>query len=246
MKLVIIYKWARDPADAHVGADGSVDWRDAATAASDDDPAAAQIAVELAGADDEIVGLTVGEAQASWVLARGAARTVVLTGYGSQTSSSEVAAIMAAAIRRIGDVDVILIGDSAWDDAVGACVGGQLSWPVLAGVSASSLTDGRILASRRLGGATEVVEVQPPVVLAVAARMAEQQPPGMKQILAARRKPVEQWSVSELDVTDNATAEIVGTRLPDAPPGHLFDGADAPAAAGQLVAALRSDGALSS
>jgi hypothetical protein len=40
MKTVAIDKWARDPEDSAVCADGSVDWHGAKMAAGDDDPAA--------------------------------------------------------------------------------------------------------------------------------------------------------------------------------------------------------------
>ena len=39
MKAVVVYKWARNAADAIVRTDGSIDWRNARMAAGEDDPA---------------------------------------------------------------------------------------------------------------------------------------------------------------------------------------------------------------
>ena len=47
MKIVVIYKWARDPEDAAVRGDGSVDWRGAKMAAGEDDPAAVAVGLAL-------------------------------------------------------------------------------------------------------------------------------------------------------------------------------------------------------
>ena len=65
MKTVVVFKWLRNPEDARVGSDGSVDWRAAKMAVSDDDPAAAAVANAIAAAGGECVGLTLGDGDAS-------------------------------------------------------------------------------------------------------------------------------------------------------------------------------------
>jgi electron transfer flavoprotein beta subunit len=213
-------------------------------AVSDDDPAAVEIARGLAGVGDEVVGVTLGGGDASWVLARGADRAVVVSDAVPEPTSTAAAATLAAAVRRIGSVDAVVIGDSAWDSGVAACLGGRLGWPVLAAVSTARRDGDRIRATRRVAVETQVVEVRGAVVLAVTARAAEQRPPGMKEILAARRRPVESWALSDLDVAATGSVRCVATRLPDALPLRLIDGSAPESAAAELVAALRLEGVL--
>ncbi|SDF79821.1 Electron transfer flavoprotein domain [Sporomusa acidovorans] len=133
MKIIVVFKWSKNPQDARVGVDGSVDWRGVKMAVSDDDPAAMEIAAAIA-AGGEIIGLMVGDGDVAWAAARSAARTVVVTDALTDVDSSVTGAVLAAAIRRVEGVDAVLIGDSAWDYGVVTALTGQLAgrpWPVL-------------------------------------------------------------------------------------------------------------------
>jgi len=66
----------------------------------------------------------------------------------------------------------------------------------------------------------------------------------MKDILAARKKPVEKLSLADLGIDAVAAVESRGTRFPDTPAARLIDGADPVAASAELFAALRADGVL--
>jgi electron transfer flavoprotein beta subunit len=223
MKTVVVFKWLRNPEDARVGSDGSVDWRAAKMAVSDDDPAAAAVANAIAAAGGECVGLTVGDGDASW---------------------AATAAILAAGVRSIGGVDVVLIGDSAWDRGVPVALAGHLGWAVLADVESAAVEGDRLRVTRKFGDGTQVVDVARPVVLAVAASRAEQHAPGMKEILAARKKPVTKVTMTELGVEPDTAVKWRGTKFPDTTKARVIDGADPVAAAAKLVAALRSEGVL--
>ena len=131
MKVIVVFKWSRNPLDALVGADASVDYPGVKLAANDDDPAVMEIAASLA-AGDEIVALTIGDGDTSWAAARGASRTVVVTDAWTEINSSVTGAILAAAIRRIEDVDAVIIGDSSWDYGVISALTGQLGFPAVA------------------------------------------------------------------------------------------------------------------
>ena len=62
----------------------------------------------------------------------------------SLPDNAATADVLAAAIRRIGDVDVIVIGDSEAYPGVAAVLAGALGWPVLLGVSDATFAAGRI------------------------------------------------------------------------------------------------------
>lgn len=243
MKIIVVFKWSRNPQDARVGAEGNVDWRGVKMAASDDDHAAMEIACAIAEGG-EIVGLTVGDGDVAWAAARGAARTVVVTDAQTELNSSVTGAVLAAAIRRIEDVDAVIIGDSDWDYAVVAALMGQLGWPAVADVVSAVTEQGCLRVTRKMGSASQILEVQGPVVLAVSASRAEQNAPGMKEVLAARKKPVERIALADLELAPVDAVNSKGTRFPDTPPARIIDGSDPVAACEQLVAALRADGVL--
>ena len=105
MKIVVVFKWLKNPEDARVGSDGSVDWRGAKMTVSDDDPAAIQVARNLAAAGGEIVGLTIGDGDAAWAAARGASSTVIVTDAQSNADVAATGAVLAAGVRRIGGAE---------------------------------------------------------------------------------------------------------------------------------------------
>ena len=94
---------------------------------------------------------------------------------------------------------------------------------------------------------TQVLEITGPVVLAASTDAAVARVPGMKDILAAGKKPVESLDLAALDVPAAAgTVTVTGTARPDllARKGQMIDVTDPAAAAAELVAALRGAGAL--
>ncbi|WP_213989247.1 hypothetical protein [Sodalis sp. dw_96] len=244
MKIIVVFKWAMNPQDARVGSDGATDWRGVKMSASDDDPAAIAVARDMAAAEGEIIGLTIGDGDAAWAAARGASSSVAVTDVQAGLDSASTGAILAAAVRHIGDADVVLIGDSVWDYGVVAALAGQLGWPTLANVVSATVEAGRLKVTRKTGRVTQVVDVTGPVFLAVAASRAEQHVPSMKDVLAARKKPVVKLTLADLDVTSAAMVISRGTKLPDTAPARIIDGADPAAAVTELLTALRTEGIL--
>lgn len=256
MNVVIVYKWARNPEDALVGADGAVDWRQAKFVASDDDAAAIAAAREIAQATGgELVGATVGDGDASWALARGAVRSVSLTDVAPTRDQAAMARALAAAVRRAGDADVVVMGDAQDHAGVAATVAGELGIPALLGaldvrVDPSDAT--HLAVTRRVGADIETLSVAAPVLVGVGAVAAEKAKPGMKEQLAARKRPVERLTSAEAgaDVPRSGQGRADGARVQEtattAAASHaatLIDGDPATAAAA-LVAALRDDGVL--
>jgi electron transfer flavoprotein beta subunit len=243
MKCVIAFKWAKNPQDARVSADGAVDWRAAKMVATDDDAAAVVVARDLA-AGDELVGLTVGDGDVAWAAARGASSTMSVADVEPNADSAVLGEVLAAGVRRIGGADIVIIGDGVWDQMVAMSLAGQLGWAALAGVVSATAEGDRLHVTRKSGTGTEVIEVGTPVVLAVAARRAEDKPPGMKDVLTARKKPLEKVTMADLGVTSVGGVTVRGTALPEAADARIFDGADPEGAVEQLMTALRSEGVL--
>ena len=158
--------------------------------------------------------------------------------------------MLAAAIRHIGQVDLVITGDSSVDVAakmVPTVLAGELGWPAVAEVTAASSQDGTLRVERAVPGGTQVLEISGPAVLAAAADAAVPHVPGMKDLLAAGKKPVEHLELAALDVPGTgAVMTVTGRSRPDrkARKGQILDTADPAAAAAELVTALRGAGAL--
>ncbi len=244
MKVVVVYSWSRDPEAASVRSDGAIDWHNAKMAPGEDDAAALDVAKAVAdGLAVELAGLTVADSDASWALARGVSQTTQVSGVPDHIDDAATAAVLAAAVRRLDDVGLVVIGDSERRAGVGVTLAGLLGWPSLVGVHAATVRDGRVHAARRTGDREESVILAPPAVIGVTATGADTRAPGMKEILAARKRPCATVAGAELGAPVGETVVVSGTRLPAASGARLLDGGPGQAAAG-LVSALRAEGVL--
>jgi len=192
---------------------------------------------------DEVVGVTMGDGDASWALARGVAQAVSVTDAPAADDEATAAAVLAAAVRTVPDADVVVIGDSEEYALVAPALAGLLGWPAVLGVTSAVAVPDGIEATRRCGELDEVLTVATPVVLGVRAEGTEAHAPGMKEMLMARKRPVTRHTVAELGVDLPAALVEVGTRLPDLTGAQMLAG-EPDQAARALVAALRADGVL--
>ena len=201
MKIVVAYKWTCDPEEATVRADGTVDWSRAKPGISAYDPVAIELARRLAeAAGAELIGVTVGAKgvgvaiASKAALSRGLDRVVIVEDESLQDAGrSELAAVLAAVVRHIGDVDLVVTGDSSVDVAakmVPTVLAGELGWPAVAEVTAAEGQAGALRVERAIPGGTQVLEISGPAVLAASADAAVPRVPGMKDLLAAGKKPV--------------------------------------------------------
>lgn len=243
MKVIAVFKWSRNPQDALVKADGSVEWPGVKMSANDDDPAVMEIAKTIA-AGDEIIGLTIGDGDISWAAARGATRTVVITDALTEANSSLTGSVLAAAIRRIEDAVAVVIGDSSWDYGVVSALTGQLGRTSVAGIVEVKIEQGRLLATRKMGSVSQVLQINGPVVLGVAASREEQNAPSMKEVIMSRKKPVERLTLADLNLPVLANTVSRGSKFPAKPPAHIIDGADPAKACEELLAALHTEGVI--
>lgn len=242
MRVVAVYSWARDVTGAVVHTDGSVEWRRGRMSPGEDDHAVVALARALAG-EAGTTGLTIGDADASWALARGVDSAMRIADVPPHVDESATAAVLAAAVGRLGGADVVVIGDAEEHPGVGVALAGHLGVPSIAGVLDAEVADGRVVVRRRVGDLEEQLSVPTPAVLVVAAQAAEPKAPGMKELLAARKRPVTTVPADELGVPLTDTITTVSTRRPETTAARLFTGAPTDAAR-QLVAALRTEGVL--
>lgn len=254
MKIVIAYKWAPNPQDASVGADGTVDWSRTKDAISDYDPQAFELGRVLADAcGAELIGLSLGGPNVASpmakkaALARGLDRLVTIADDQlSWATTTQTGLLLAQAIEQIGGVELVLCGDSSVDTGaqlVPAVIAGALGWPAFTDVTALSGQPGELLVQRVHAGGSQLIKLTVPAVLAVAADATKPRIPGMKDILAAGKKPAEALPLDQLDTTRLATSRVLNTARPQlrSRRQEMVAGPDALAAAAALLARLRTE-----
>ncbi|MFL6063158.1 MAG: electron transfer flavoprotein subunit beta/FixA family protein [Friedmanniella sp.] len=256
MKIVVLVKHVPDATGERTfAADGTVDRGAADGLLSELDEYALEQALRIAdeGDDVEVVALTLGPEDAAAAVKRalqmGAAAGIhVLDDAVHGTDSLGTSSILAAAIRR-ADPDLVLCGMASTDGSMGvvpAMVAERLGWPAATFGATLELVEGAVRIRRDTDTASLTVEAPLPAVVSVTDQAGEARYPSMKGILAAKKKPVETWSLGDLgvDPAEVGLSAAWSTVLETAPrpprePGRVVpdeDGAGAAALVEFLVA----------
>lgn len=108
---------------------------------------------------------------------------------------------LSAAIRRLEDVSLVLMGDRSLDAACGALgpmVAEALGWPYLGGASALEAGEGTLTAERPAGRAIERMLCALPAVVGVGRLPGEPRLPTFTGIMGTSKKELVTWSLAEL------------------------------------------------
>ncbi len=256
MRIVVAFKWAADYQEASVNGSGEVDWSRARPVVSSYDAVAIEVARQIADAvSGEVIGLsvigepTVPSMATKTALARGLDRVVVVADETlNNASTTQTGEVLSRAIRQIGDVDLVLAGDSSIDVAakmVSSIAAGFLGWPAFTDVGNVNVTHGSgVELTRPTAVGSETFTVTRPTVVALTADAVVARVPGMKDILAAGKKPVEQLSLASLGDLESVPYTVRGTSRPShgARLQKVIDATDTSAAVKQLAGILRDAG----
>jgi electron transfer flavoprotein beta subunit len=163
--------------------------------------------------DTEVTSLTVGpedaDATLRKALAMGGDRGVHVLDDGLHGSDVTVTArTLVAALGRL-DYDLVLCGMSSTDGAMGvlpAMLAEHLGLPQVTYAISLSCDGTTVEAVRETDQGTEELVCTLPAVVSVTDRTGEARYPSFKGIMAAKKKPVETWSLAELGID----AESVG------------------------------------
>jgi electron transfer flavoprotein beta subunit len=118
------------------------------------------------------------------------------------TDTHQTAKVLASAASKT-EYDVIFCGEGSSDNyaqQTGVQLGVLLGIPVINAVSKVTAVDGKLLVERSLENTVEVLEVELPAVISVTSDINKTRLPSMKEILAAGKKPVTIWSLSDAGV----------------------------------------------
>ena len=213
MNIVVCVKYVPDAtADRHFESDNTVDRVGVPGLLSELDEYAVEQALQLKEKrdDEEVVvtALTVGPEGASEAIKKalqmGADKGVhVVDDAIAGSDYLATSQVLAAAVQKIGDVDVVMCG-MASTDATGSVIPAMLAERLdLPQVTLGSVIEsqGKDFRIKRDGDtSTEVIGATAPLVLSVTDQSGEARYPSFKGIMAAKKKPLATWSLSDLGV----------------------------------------------
>ena len=224
MKVVVCVKQIPDPATPYRLEEGT-NWlvRPSEQVLDDTDRYGVEMGLQLSQANDGSVTLVsmgpAGNAQGiRQALAMGADKAVLVEDDGLRGSDAlTTARVLAEVVRREG-FDLVIAGTESTDGYAGVVpqmIAELLDAPALT-YATSVETDGSVVTIHRqtLEG-YDVVSANLPAVVAVTAGVVEPRYPTFKGIMDAKKKPVENLTLSELGVDPSPGQEVVS--ITDAP-----------------------------
>ncbi|TCC21941.1 MULTISPECIES: electron transfer flavoprotein subunit beta/FixA family protein [Kribbella] len=216
MKIVVCAKFVPDAtADRRFRSeDNTVDRAGVDGLLSELDEYAVETALTVKEAGDaEVTVLTVGPEQAADAVKKGLqmgadAGVHVLDDAIHGSDAVATSLILSKALGKL-EADLVVFGMGSTDGGMGvvpAMVSERLGLPAVT-LGSEVTVDGQTVRIRRDGDtASETIEGTLPLVLSVSDQANEPRYPSFKGIMAAKKKPVETWSLADLELT----AEQVG------------------------------------
>jgi electron transfer flavoprotein beta subunit len=180
----------------------------------------AALRIKDAQGEGKITIITMGPANAREVLkhglAMGADEGVLLSDDAFETSDSYTAAVaLTAAIKKLGEFDLVLCGRQAadWDlGTTGSAIAEMLDIPSVTIAKGVTHQDGKVLVERVLSDGYETVEASLPCLVTISNEIGEPRYPKLQQIMMAARKQVTTWSAADLGL-DASQLGSQGARL---------------------------------
>jgi electron transfer flavoprotein beta subunit len=213
MNIVVLVKYVPDAtADRRFEADNTVDRVDVDGLLSELDEYAVEQALQIkekrADEEIEVTALTVGPEKAvdavRKALQMGADRGVhVIDDAIAGSDAIGTSLVLAKAIEKLGSVDLVVGGLASTDaglSVVPAMLAERLGLPQVTLASVVETQGNQVRIKRDTDTATEVVGGTMPLVLSVTDQSGEARYPSFKGIMAAKKKPLETWSLSDLGV----------------------------------------------
>ncbi len=210
MNIVVCVKYVPDAqGDRTFKDDNTTDREGVDGLLSELDEYAVEQALRIVEAGEgEVTALTVGPAGAADALKKalqmGAHKGVHVQDdaiHGSDAVATSL--VLAKAVEKLGKVDIVMTGVSSTDGVMGvvpAMLAERLGLPQVTQLSELSVADGKVTGRRDDDIASETIEASLPAVIGVTDQTDEARYPSFKGIMAAKKKPVETWSLSDLGV----------------------------------------------
>ena len=157
--------------------------------------------------DVEVVVMTLGPEDAADAIKRalqmGASAAIHIIDdavHGSDALATS--AILAEAIKKAAP-DLVICGMASTDGTMGvvpAMIAERLSWPAATLGATLSVADDQVTIRRDDDVASLTIEASLPAIVSVTDQSGEARYPSMRGILAAKKKPVESWTLADLGI----------------------------------------------
>ena len=186
-----------------------------------------EIAVEQAirlkesGLVDEIIVVTVGAAQSQetlrTALAMGADRAILI-----ETEETPEPLAVAKSLRAVVDREgpgLVILGKQAIDgdnNQTGQMLAALLGWSIGTFISDLVVEESIVKVTREVDGGLEKLELVPPAVVTVDLRLNEPRYASLPNIMKAKKKPLDTFSPSDLNVDVTPRTEVISVVEPPA------------------------------
>lgn len=220
MKVIVPFKVVPDSQDIMAQPGGALDFSKAKNTISDYDLNALEIAASLGA--EAVVAITAGPASIDDsklkknVLARGVDELFMTADDACKDMDAHATAhVLKELVEKAGGADLIILGDGSADNyaqQVDVHLASHLGLPVVTAVSHVEVDGTTLKLERVLEDVVETVEVSLPCVISVTPDVALPRIPGMKDILAAGKKPMNVEGGAEVPA---ATIELVELKAPE-------------------------------
>ena len=210
VRIVALIKYTPElESNRRFAADNTVDRAAVPGRISELDEYTAEQAIQVAEktGDAEITYLTMGPASAADALRKalsmGGDKAVHINDealHGSCALSTSL--VLAKAIEKLG-YDMVLTGMASTDGNMGvlpAMLAERLGVPQVTYAASMSVSGNTVTIERETDAATETIEGSFPAVVSVTDRTGEARYPSFKGIMAAKKKPMETWSLADLGI----------------------------------------------
>jgi electron transfer flavoprotein beta subunit len=213
LKIAVCVKQVPDSAAKLVAIDGKVNWGDSPLVINPWDEYAVEAALQQAEAHNgSVVAVTLGGESSKealkHALAMGCSEAILVSDEALARADSQVTSrVLAAAIKKIGDVDLAFLGRQAIDTDTGltaAQTARLLGWPALTLVAVISSLDPSARTIQVQRSAEEgrlTVSAKLPAVLSIVKDFGEPRYPSFMGIRKASRAVIPVWSLVDLGLS---------------------------------------------
>jgi electron transfer flavoprotein beta subunit len=228
LKIIACIKQVPD-SEAKVKAEGGqITWGDAPLVINPFDEYAVEGALQQKEAvnGSTVTALCIGPESAKealkHALAMGADDAILISDAALDTLDTAGAArVLAAAIQKIGGVDMVVFGRQTLDDGSGltaAQTARLLGWPMLGLAGQIKVQDGSVQVSRVIEEGRQNVKAKLPAVISVVQSIGEPRYPSFMGIRKASKAAIPTWTLSDLGIS--APAPIVSRTELVTPPSR--------------------------
>jgi len=134
--------------------------------------------------------------------------------------TSGTAYVLAEAIKKIGEFDLVLCGEASLDSfsgLVGSRLAELLNLPLIASVRRLTVEDNTVVAERTLEDAYETVKAKMPTMITVTREINQPRIPSLMMIMKASKKEIVTWTATDLNIQQkkiDAKIEVVEVLAP--------------------------------